>query len=627
MQLHCTGKSERKKERKNNAIKGTKITNIFSVIIEKNLKMFECSVCEKKFKTKGALKSHKIRHHRGTNNFKCAHCDLSFSLKSQLLRHLRNKIICPYCQHEFTTNFTLKRHLKNCNYRFTSNLSQLNAPQIHCHTCDKSIIKTYLNQHLRSYEHRNKLAKRISDKIDIYSSSFDGAYRIYRRKIRENSDSERSLVDSHNDFIDILEADLSKFKSLKFRIAFYGIYRKINNEKIETESDYLESLKTFYSKYHELFLASNINEVYEEAENELKHALDEFVANQSGWTLFLSLQTSIEILKTKHLRGGCYIPLEGFLKKHSNKLLNIKTTKSDCFLLSIIAYFFHSHVQYPDEAASYEPFRRDFNIGDLKFPLTLREIEKFERLNEDKQFSINVFSYSHPKTFMPIKISKRDQHREIKHIIDILLITDTKTDVDANKFHYLLIHDLEGLIKNTLTKDKHAKNFFLCRYCLAIFNNPNMFEFHNLIGCDSKMPVFKIKKPFISFDRYYAMQLQPILFVADFECILNPDVQNLNAAAANTKKINIHTPFLATYGIIALSNDDEFKNIRVISGRDCISGFIDSLIEDINLFYDKYLSVHHPPTEVNDSNSHIFEELLKTKKCYVSFMKKKKESI
>ena len=86
------------------------------------------------------------------------------------------------------------------------------------------------------------------------------------------------------------------------------------------------------------------------------------------------------------------------------------------------------------------------NWGDMEYPVKLREIDKFEKLNP--RISINVFGYEGKVS--PLRISKLQ--REIT--INLLLIHDER------ETHYCVIKNMSRLLRSQVTK--HTESAVFC---------------------------------------------------------------------------------------------------------------------------------------------------------------------
>ena len=108
-------------------------------------KPYECSICDRRFSTKGSLKRHKATH-SDERKFKCDICPDKryFKTKDQLRNHMKfhykPKFTCLHCNKKCHTQSNLDNHMK---YHF--------EPTYACTKCGK---KFHTSSNLKSHEKR-----------------------------------------------------------------------------------------------------------------------------------------------------------------------------------------------------------------------------------------------------------------------------------------------------------------------------------------------------------------------------------------------------------------------------------------------------------------------------------------
>ena len=140
-----------------------------------------------------------------------------------------------------------------------------------------------------------------------------------------------------------------------------------------------------------------------------------------------------------------------------------------------------------------------FRTEGLEFPMKVKDIPKFEKLNN---LNVNVFELG--KTVLtPIHINTNYDQPQI----DLLLFEN----------HYCLITKLHRLIN----KDSHMK--WVCRRCLTAFSSEQIF-FDLTSRCINQQPTDIIFswKGHSKFEDIFMKIPLPIRVYADFECINQP---------------------------------------------------------------------------------------------------------
>ena len=128
------------------------------------------------------------------------------------------------------------------------------------------------------------------------------------------------------------------------------------------------------------------------------------------------------------IRSTSYIPLPTCIQNRK-AVINIKNKDEKCFLWSVIAGLYgDSHRKNHERISHYLEYEKEFNLRGISFPMTLKDIPKFERLNN---ISISVYGYQEGKAedqegfIYPLKVSKKVNERHI----NLLLIADDDTNL------------------------------------------------------------------------------------------------------------------------------------------------------------------------------------------------------
>ena len=293
-------------------------------------------------------------------------------------------------------------------------------------------------------------------------------------------------------------------------------------------------------------------------------------ADGSGWCFHSVVQLELHIVDYQPLRGGSYIDLPQYIK-NKQAVINMKNKDEKCFLWCVL------RALNPKNAAS-ERIDRDLqskvntlDMGNIKFPVELKDINKFESLNSN--ISIHVFGYNEKDKVYPLRKSETTDR---PHNIDLLYISN------GEKSHYCLIKIFNKLVSSQISK--HNGRVYICRRCLNPFPKEESLKRHEQYcktnDCISlKMPTKDNNK--LSFKNHWKTERVPFIIYADTEALLKP-IQNCESDPKNkyTNKYQKHEPVSFSY-YIKCSYRDDFLEPRTYTAIDAMEKFVEWLEEDV----------------------------------------------
>ena len=315
-----------------------------------------------------------------------------------------------------------------------------------------------------------------------------------------------------------VEEMLKNNRNVKFKMVLVCLFERISVKTYE-KVEKLENYEAFFSTSNYKNLKStNIEKLLKKGFAKILKDIEDFNLGSSGWVFKEVLRLEVHTVEYNPTKGSSYIDLPKWIK-NKQAIINIKNRDNKCFLWSILRYLYpkEKDAQYLKDLRKYE---FSLNTKGLTFPLKLKDITKFEKLNPEIP-GINVFSNDN-MTIYPLRMAERD----CKNTIDLFLYEE---DGDS---HYSLIKNFHRLIKSQLTKSKDGK-IFICKRCFSHFTKEELLEKHIKYCSNNQTVAVKMPKPNTSLHfKNYDRQL-PIPFVvyADFECFTKP----MNSCCPNPK--------------------------------------------------------------------------------------------
>ena len=150
--------------------------------------------------------------------------------------------------------------------------------------------------------------------------------------------------------------------------------------------------------------------------------------NGSGWYFKEIVHLEIHTVNYNPMRGSSYIPLPDWIMK-KKAILNIKNKDNKCFLWCVLRYL-HPKGKNAELLTDLKQKENSLNTRGIKFPIKLKDISKFEKLNPDIP-GINVFSVNENNKFYPLRMAQRNP----QETIDLFLYEED------GKYHYSLIRN------------------------------------------------------------------------------------------------------------------------------------------------------------------------------------------
>ncbi|CAG9840781.1 unnamed protein product [Diabrotica balteata] len=273
--------------------------------------------------------------------------------------------------------------------------------------------------------------------------------------------------------------------------------------------------------------------------------------------------SNVNINKFSSISASTYIRLPTPLaRKHA--ILNIENKDNKCFAWSVMAAVFPA-TGNPTKPESYPPYDTLLNFEGIDFPMKLKDIKKFETLNN---ISVNVYGL--------------------------------ESNFVTNKRQYEIVGPLHV---ETCKKSKNKKpsKGYLCDGCLQFFVSEEKLNNHQKSDCShiyTKLPTTQPKinklgeigpENILKFINLQKMLPVPFVIYADFESLLKPiDCTEPFSGNSYFVKIAEHQAYSFAF-YLKCSYDDSLSKLIKYEGKDAPKVFIQKLDDLVHELYNNHL--------------------------------------
>ena len=275
----------------------------------------------------------------------------------------------------------------------------------------------------------------------------------------------------------------------------------------------------FRSGTHINLKSTDVEKLIDKCVKKIIEDLEAFQKNGSGWYFNEVVQLEIHTVEFNPTKGSSYIPLPDWIT-NKKAIVNIQNKDEKCFFWCILRYL------YPREdndalLTDLKKYEFSLNTKGITFPLKLKHISKFEKLNPSLP-GINVFSVNDNKKFCPLRMAEKD----CLNTIDLFFYEEDGVS------HYSL-KNFTRLVKTQKTSSKNG-TIFICKKCFTHYTKYELLENH-ITYCSNNETV-SVKMPpqntMLGFKNYHKQLPIPFVVYADFECFTKP----INTCSPNPEK-------------------------------------------------------------------------------------------
>ena len=507
-------------------------------------------------------------------------------------------------------------------------------------------------------------------------SALRNTCQVHRLTLEENIESVNKMISYASDqLINLLETKIQELNSFKFALILGAEYEKFEHDLASPPE---RLLMNFRSSYETLTQFSELTSSIARALVAIESNSEEFTANGSGWMLHRLLYLDVEIGQCYILSGSCSIHKLN-LTRNSDKILGVHkddiNSRNDseegyCFFYAIASFFCDSDANV-DELSE---FIVNNIIINIRIPVRVSDVEKFEKQNSHLQCSINIIYKNADGSVFPVYISKIAGKTSR---VNLLLFHTSSQDSTVNaSAHYVLIDDLSKVIAKArkehsiiqvnelitrktdireelsswtndpvkfqqlteelelleiekeeldqeVKKQQRKDRVHVCYNCFSVFST-NIARLNHEKWCFKSEPTTILLAHPTEKDEFELKRKHvkaPILFFFDFEALqIAPEktckCPNNTVTCTHATKVQYeHEPF--AYCITVIRNNHPSHNQSVLDvidyvGEHAISHFLNDIL-DLEEKYMPFIEAN-TPIAMSDEEERAFQ---KAKRCYI----------
>ena len=194
--------------------------------------------------------------------------------------------------------------------------------------------------------------------------------------------------------ISIIQSYPEEFENSKYKVVKNKL--KMDKETYLKLKDILNNKVSNRGK--NIYISSKVRNIYNSGEIPfiMKDMIEEIDAKQciekgvmSGVRGYIVI-VGMKLYEFRPLKGSMYFDLPPFIK-NKKAVINIKNMDEKCFIYSVLYGLYGEEIKKnPQELYHYKKLMNKVKFDNFNFPFMIKDIPKFEKLNDLK---INVISY------------------------------------------------------------------------------------------------------------------------------------------------------------------------------------------------------------------------------------------
>ena len=328
-----------------------------------------------------------------------------------------------------------------------------------------------------------------------------------------------------------LKEFLRNHRNIKVRFVLVCMMEQMGKTSDGKSSLSIQDRAYFNSETHINLESSDVKEILTEVIRSIIEKIEIYQKNGSGWYFREIIHLEIHTVDYNPMRGSTYIPLPDWIMR-KKAIVSIRNKDEKCFLWCVLRYL-HPRDKNDFRLTDLKQYENSLNTKGIAFPVKVKDISKFEKLNPDLP-GINVFSVNERNKFYPLRMTQRDPRKTI----DLFLFEKD------GKYHYSLIKSFSRLFRSQITSRTNGR-IHICKRCFSHFSKEELFQRHIEYCSSNESVVVKMpaKNSKLGFKNYFKQLPIPFVVYADFECFTKSiETCKPNPAGSYTLGYQKHEP-------------------------------------------------------------------------------------
>ncbi len=356
----------------------------------------------------------------------------------------------------------------------------------------------------------------------------------------------------------------------------------------------------------------------------------------SGWKFIEITKVDLHTVNYQPFTGSSYIPLP---KQIQNKraVINVQNEDQKCFRYSIEAALLNIP-KNTERVTNYNKPEFDHMFKDIEFPVTIKDIDTFEKNNPELAINVYTFTLKETELFTcykisPVRISDRivseEKYINLLHYKDENIeenIDEKIEDVADNaNYHYAWIKNFSKLVSKQNSKSHGQVR--ICFRCLKTISattaelREKRYKQH-LENC-KKFECVKVSLPsdknnILQFKDIKALQKHPVVIVADFESTLkkiNTKIGTQNKTVQTQEHVPNSYSFLIQYNQADIPKKNKLITyIQQTEDENIADHFVENITEICSALGEKFLL---NPKSMNPLTEHELKSYNEATNCYL----------